>query len=121
MRRAEVDSSGHTGSAITRLWAALEKHIKHKALVPPRTARLVRAGRPKMAEKLVEEAGEVAIAVMLKDRVEIIRESADVLYHLTVLWAAFKIAPEQIWAEMNQREVKYGLAEKRAKRRRKRM
>ena len=42
------------------------------------------AGEPKMAQKLVEEAGEVAVAAMLKDRVEVVRESADLIYHTLV-------------------------------------
>jgi phosphoribosyl-ATP pyrophosphohydrolase len=68
-----------------------------------------------MAQKVVEEAGEVAVAAMLKDHTEVIRESADLIYHLTILWAALDIRPEQIWAEMMERESVYGLAEKRAK------
>jgi phosphoribosyl-ATP pyrophosphohydrolase len=103
------------GDAIDRLWAALDDHVKLHAPVPDRTARLVIAGEPKMAQKVVEEAGEVAIAAMLKDRAEVIRESADLVYHLTILWAALDIKPEQVWAEMAERESVYGLAEKRAK------
>lgn len=68
-----------------------------------------------MAQKVVEEAGEVAVAAMLKDHTEVIRESADLIYHLTILWAALDIKPEEIWAEMSEREGAYGLAEKRAK------
>ena len=103
------------GDAIARLWAALDDHVKLHAPVPDRTARLVSAGEPKMAQKVVEEAGEVAVAAMQKDRKEVIRESADLVYHLTILWAALDIRPEEVWAEMAERESVYGLAEKRAK------
>ena len=86
-----------------------------KAPVPARTARLTASGRQKMAKKLVEEAGEAALAAAVTDRAELIAESADLLYHLIVLWASLDIAPSEIWAEMQAREAAYGLAEKRAK------
>jgi phosphoribosyl-ATP pyrophosphohydrolase len=107
-----------SSEAIARLWAALDDHVKLRAPVPERTARLVSAGDRKMAQKLVEEAGEAALAAILKDRVELVRESADIIYHLTLLWASLGIRPEEIWAEMGEREAAYGLAEKRAKHRR---
>jgi phosphoribosyl-ATP pyrophosphohydrolase len=106
-----------TSDAIARLWAALDDHVKLHTPVPARTARLVNAGEPKMAQKLVEEAGEVAVAAMVKDRTEVVCESADLIYHLTILWASLGIRPEEIWAEMATRESTYGLAEKRAKER----
>lgn len=101
--------------AIARLWCALDDHVKLHTPVPQRTARLVNAGEPKMAQKLVEEAGEVAVAAMLRDHTEVVRESADLIYHLTMLWAMLGIRPEEVWAEMATRESAYGLAEKRAK------
>lgn len=103
--------------AISRLWVALDDHVKLQTPVPARTARLVNAGEPKMAQKLVEEAGEVAVAAMVKDRGEVVCESADLIYHLTILWASLGIRPEEVWAEMATRESAYGLAEKRAKER----
>jgi phosphoribosyl-ATP pyrophosphohydrolase len=103
--------------AVARLWAALDAHVKLRTSVPARTERLVMAGEPKMAQKIVEEAGEVAVAAVMKDHAEVVRESADLIYHLTVLWAQLGIRPEEIWAEMTVREGSYGLAEKRAKRR----
>jgi phosphoribosyl-ATP pyrophosphohydrolase len=101
--------------AIARLWQALDDHVKLRTPVPDRTARLMHAGDRKMAQKLVEEAGEAALAAIVKDRAELVRESADLLYHLTLLWVSLGIPPEEIWAEMNAREKAYGLAEKRAK------
>lgn len=101
--------------AIARLWRALDAHFRLRSPVPERTARLTHAGDRKMAQKLVEEAGEAALAAILKDRVELVRESADLIYHLTLLWASMGIKPDEIWAEMEARESAYGLAEKRAK------
>jgi phosphoribosyl-ATP pyrophosphohydrolase len=53
-----------------------------------------------MAQEVVKEAGEVAVPAMLNDPTEVIRESADLIYHLTILWAALDIRPEDDWAEM---------------------
>lgn len=77
-----------------------------------RTARLMRAGRPKVAKKLAEEAVEVVIDAMQGDREAVVRESADLLYHLIVLWAETGIRPQDVWAEMDRREKLLGLAEK---------
>lgn len=77
-----------------------------------RTAKLLAAGRNKMAQKLGEEAIEVAIDAARGNRSAVIEESADLLYHLVVLWAEMGIEPEEIWAEMERRERAYGIAEK---------
>lgn len=98
-----------------RLWEALDAHFRVKAPVPDRTAKLIAGGSTKMAKKLVEEAGEAALAAAANDRAELIAESADLLYHLAVLWAELQVHPDEIWNEMITREAAYGLAEKRAK------
>jgi phosphoribosyl-ATP pyrophosphohydrolase len=105
----------HGAGVLERLWASLDSHFRTQSPVPPRTARLTAGGRQKMAKKLVEEAGEAALAAAVTDRAELIAESADLLYHLAVLWASLEIAPDDVWAEMEDREAAYGLAEKRAK------
>src|ERR1700674_2061109 len=80
--------------------------------VVSRTARLLRAGRAKIAKKLAEEAVEVVIDAMHGDRDAVVRESADLLYNLVVLWAASGIRPTDVWKEMNRREQLFGIAEK---------
>jgi phosphoribosyl-ATP pyrophosphohydrolase len=77
-----------------------------------RTARLIRAGRAKMAKKLAEEAVEVAIDAMHGSRDAVVRESADLLYNLVVLWVAAGVRPDDVWAEMKRRERLLGIAEK---------
>jgi phosphoribosyl-ATP pyrophosphohydrolase len=77
-----------------------------------RTARLIRAGRAKMAKKLAEEAVEVAIDAMHGNRDAVVRESADLLYNLVVLWVAAGVHPEDVWGEMKRRERLLGIAEK---------
>jgi phosphoribosyl-ATP pyrophosphohydrolase len=77
-----------------------------------RTARLIRSGRPKIAKKMAEEAVEVVIDALNGNREAVVRESADLLYHLVVLWAEAGIRPQEVWAEMDRREKLLGLAEK---------
>jgi phosphoribosyl-ATP pyrophosphohydrolase len=77
-----------------------------------RTARLLRAGRAKMAKKLAEEAVEVVIDAMHGDESAVVRESADLIYNLVVLWVAAGIRPEEVWKEMDRRERLFGIAEK---------
>ncbi len=77
-----------------------------------RTAKLMRAGRSKMAKKLAEEAIEVVIDAMNGEREAVVRESADLLYNLVVLWAEAGVRPQDVFAEMARRERLFGLAEK---------
>ena len=77
-----------------------------------RTARLFQRGRAKMAKKLAEEAIEVAIDAVGGDAEAVVRESADLLYNLAVLWASAGVKPEDVWREMERREDLLGIAEK---------
>ena len=81
-----------------------------------RTARLLRAGRAKMAKKLAEEAVEVVIDAMQGQPEAVVRESADLIYNLVVLWAHAGVRPDDVWAEMRRRELMFGIAEKLPKR-----
>jgi phosphoribosyl-ATP pyrophosphohydrolase len=77
-----------------------------------RTARLFQRGPSKMAKKLAEEAIEVVIDAVNGDAHAVVRESADLLYNLTVLWASAGVKPEDVWKEMERREHMLGIAEK---------
>jgi phosphoribosyl-ATP pyrophosphohydrolase len=77
-----------------------------------RTARLLRSGRAKMAKKLAEEAVEVVIDAMNGSREAVVRESADLIYHLVVLWVSSGVQPREVWKEMERRERLFGIAEK---------
>jgi phosphoribosyl-ATP pyrophosphohydrolase len=77
-----------------------------------RTARLFQRGPAKMAKKLAEEAIEVVIDAVHGNSDAVIRESADLLYNLTVLWASAGVRPADVWAEMERREHLLGIAEK---------
>jgi phosphoribosyl-ATP pyrophosphohydrolase len=79
------------------------------------TARLFADGLPRIAQKLGEEAVETVIAGIQGDAAGTVRESADLFYHLLVLWARLGIAPADVWAELARREGTSGLAEKAAR------
>jgi phosphoribosyl-ATP pyrophosphohydrolase len=81
-----------------------------------RTARLLQSSRSKMAKKMAEEAVEVVIDTVHGDTAAVIRESADLMYNLVVLWVAAGVHPDDVWAEMDRRERFLGIAEKVPKR-----
>ena len=97
--------------SITRLFQAVLA-CRHDDPSTSRTARLLRSGRSKMAKKLAEEAVEVVIDSMNGDRNSVVKESADLIYNLVVLWVASGIRPEDVWKEMDRRERLLGIAEK---------
>ena len=65
-----------------------------------------------MAKKLVEEAIEVGLDAVQMNREAVILESADVLYHLAVVWAECGVSPADVMGEIDRRERLYGIAEK---------
>jgi phosphoribosyl-ATP pyrophosphohydrolase len=65
-----------------------------------------------MAKKLAEEAIEVVIDAVNGNSDAVVRESADLLYNLTVLWASAGVRPDDVWREMERREHLLGIAEK---------
>jgi phosphoribosyl-ATP pyrophosphohydrolase len=76
------------------------------------TARLFAKGRTRIAKKTGEEAVEVVVAALAEGRQELAAESADLLYHLLVLWAAAGVEPGDVWTQLAKREGVSGLGEK---------
>lgn len=76
------------------------------------TAKLLAEGVEKCAKKFGEEATEAVIAAVARNKTELAKESADVLYHLAVLWAASGLTPEDVYAVLASREGTSGLEEK---------
>ncbi len=97
--------------SVSKLYQAAHA-CRHDDPSTSRTARLLRAGRATMAKKLAEEAVEVVIDAMHGDRDAVIKESADLIYNLVVLWVSAGIRPEDVWKEMDRRERLLGIAEK---------
>ena len=79
------------------------------------SARLLSRGKAKVAQKFGEEAVECLIEGVTGNRTALIGESADVLYHLIVLWVSSGIRPDEVWAELHRREGVSGIAEKAAR------
>src|SRR3954453_14155546 len=102
--------------SLERLYQAV---IAAKDLDPAtsRTAKLFQRGPAKMAKKLAEEAIEVVIDAVNGKTDAVVRESADLLYNLTVLWASAGVSPDYVWREMARREDMIGIAGKLSKRR----
>jgi phosphoribosyl-ATP pyrophosphohydrolase len=71
-----------------------------------RTAKLFARGTARIAQKVGEEAVETVIEAMRGDKAKLASESADLLYHLLVLWADRGVPPSAIWAELASREGK---------------
>ena len=76
------------------------------------TAQLLAAGTAKAAQKLGEEAVETVIAAMAEKPEDLAAESADLLYHLLVLWAAAGLPPTAVWQALEGRQGVSGITEK---------
>jgi len=99
------------GDALGRLWATIEAR-RGASPDSSYTAKLLAAGRTGVARKLGEESLEAVIEAVKGDAAALTRESADMLYHLLVLWAAAGLMPDDIAAELTRREGVSGIEEK---------
>ena len=88
---------------LNRLWTIIESRKSADPDVS-HSARLLAKGKPRVAQKLGEEAVECLIEVMAGNRIGLIGESADVLYHLLITWVQAGIRPAEVWQELQQRE-----------------
>ena len=91
------------GPVLDRLWQT----IQSRRSADPQssyTARLFARGRAKIAQKLGEEAVEAVIEGVGENPAALVGESADLLYHLLVLWAAAGVSPADVAAELARRE-----------------
>ena len=96
---------------LDRLFAAVQE-ARERRPSASRTSKLFRDGVQKMAKKLAEEAVEVGLDAVLANRDQVVLESADLLYHLAVIWAECAVTPDEVMAEIDRRERLYGIAEK---------
>ena len=77
------------------------------------TAKLLAEGTEAICAKVTEEAAEAVAAALSETPARVAAESADLLYHVLVLWAAVGVSPSDVWAELARREGTSGLDEKR--------
>jgi len=103
-----------TTHPIDRLFAAIEARKGADPSVSY-TAKLLAEGRIKCAKKLGEEATETGIAAIEGEKRALAEESADLLYHLLVLWAASGLKPDDVYRALAAREGQSGLEEKAAR------
>ena len=115
LRPLEVDAAGAAALVLDRLWQTIENRRLAGDVRNSHSARLLARGTAKVAQKLGEEAVECVIEAAQGRRPEIVLESADVLYHLLVVWVDAGIKPEEVWAELRRREGISGVAEKAAR------
>ena len=115
LRPLEVDTANADALVLDRLWQTIENRRAAGDVENSHSARLLARGTAKVAQKLGEEAVECVIEAAQGHRPEIILESADVLYHLLVVWVDAGIRPEEVWAELRRREGISGIAEKSAR------
>ncbi|EGB11805.1 Phosphoribosyl-ATP pyrophosphohydrolase [Aureococcus anophagefferens] len=106
-----AQSASSEPHALDALWATVESR---RGADPSSswTAKLLSKGVNKCAQKVGEEATEVVIEAAVGNKAGVVSESADLLYHLEVLWAATGVAPADVWAELARREGVSGVAEK---------
>ena len=103
-----------SAAVLDRLWAVvMQRRDADPAL--SHSARLLSRGTTKVAQKFGEEAVECLIEAVAGNRGALVAESADVLYHLLVLWVNAGVEPVEVWSELERREGVSGVAEKAAR------
>jgi phosphoribosyl-ATP pyrophosphohydrolase len=108
-------STGSTSAVLDRLWTVVFERQNADPSVS-HSARLLSRGTAKVAQKFGEEAVECLIEAVAGNAEALVAESADVLYHLLVLWVSTGVHPSEVWAELERREGVSGIAEKAARR-----
>ncbi|WP_240162093.1 phosphoribosyl-ATP diphosphatase [Gluconacetobacter azotocaptans] len=109
-----ADAPPATPDVLDRLFAVVTSRKGTDPSVS-HSARLLSRGRRKIAQKFGEEAVECLIEAVAGNTGELVGESADVLYHLIVMWVDAGVQPADVWAELRRREGTSGIAEKAAR------
>jgi len=107
--------TGADAAILDALWDTVEARRAAGNVGNSHSARLIARGTAKVAQKLGEEAVECVIEATLGNRAATVLESADLLYHLVVLWVDAGIRPHEVWAELARRQGLSGIAEKAAR------
>ncbi|WP_408858571.1 phosphoribosyl-ATP diphosphatase [Acidiphilium sp. PA] len=109
-----LDPEAPDARVMDRLWSTIIARKNADPLIS-HSARLLSRGVNKVAQKFGEESVECLIEAVAGNRDALIAESADVLYHLLVMWVAVGLRPEDVWSELKRREGISGIAEKSAR------
>jgi phosphoribosyl-ATP pyrophosphohydrolase len=103
---------GADAAILDRLWQVVEDRRQSGDSMVSHSARLLARGTAKVAQKLGEEAVECVIEAATGNREATVLESADLLYHLMVVWVDAGIHPREVWTELARRQGISGIAEK---------
>ena len=103
--------TGASPAVLDRLWAVVTSR-RDADPTQSHSARLLARGTAKVAQKFGEEAVECLIEATLGNRDALVAESADVLYHLIVMWVDAGVRSDEVWTELQRREGVSGVAEK---------
>ncbi|MEO3471188.1 phosphoribosyl-ATP diphosphatase [Roseomonas sp. CAU 1739] len=106
---------GAEAAILDRLWQVVEDRRQSGDAMISHSARLLARGTAKVAQKLGEEAVECVIEAATGNRDATVLESADLLYHLMVVWVDAGIRPQEVWGELARRQGISGIAEKAAR------
>jgi len=110
-----LSPTGADAMILDRLWETVEQRRLAGDITTSHSARLMARGTAKVAQKFGEEAVECVIEATIGNRAATVLESADVLYHLMVIWVDAGIRPDEVWAELARRQGISGIAEKAAR------
>ena len=97
------------------IFSTIQKRQQSSDVESSYTAGLFARGRNKIAQKLGEEAVETVIEAIIDNKQGVISESADLLFHLLVLWADMGIEPSKIMEELQKRKGISGIEEKKSR------
>jgi phosphoribosyl-ATP pyrophosphohydrolase len=107
--------AGADATVLDALWRTVEARRQAGDVEHSHSARLIARGTAKVAQKLGEEAVECVIEATQGNRAATVLESADLLYHLIVVWVVAGNHPDEVWAELARRQDISGIAEKAAR------
>ena len=108
------DARALDGACLDRLYKVIESR-RGADPETSHTAKLLQRGTKRIAQKVGEEAVEAVIEAIRGNRQKLVAESADLVYHLLVMWADAGVNPADVWAELNRRDGISGIAERRAR------
>ncbi len=111
MSEQEIPDPARGSEIIDQLYAVIEQR---RGADPAQswTAKLLDKGLPKICQKVGEEATEVVVAALAESREELLEESADLLYHLLVLWAAKEVQPQEVYDVLYRRRIEMDIKKK---------
>ena len=93
----------NTGSGILEELFSTIQDRKTEKPANSYTVQLLEAGIPRIAQKVIEEAGETALAGLGSNKENTISEISDLLYHLLVMMSDLEINPKDVWSELKAR------------------